>query len=113
MQSLTFAVFGTGRFGQHYVRLLNEVSGAELAATVSRSRGPAEAVFTDPKIECVVIATPATTHFDLIQKALAAGKHVLVEKPMVVSVTEAELVRDLVQKSSKVEVSSRCRRRCG
>jgi predicted dehydrogenase len=56
----------------------------------------------DPSLRAVVIATPVPTHYDLAQRALAAGKHVFVEKPPAVSGAEAdELVahaeeRDLV-----------------
>jgi len=42
----------------------------------------ADAVLADPAVEAVVIATPAASHFDMAQKALMAGKHVLVEKPL-------------------------------
>jgi len=45
-------------------------------------------------VEAVVIATDTPHHFDLAKKALAAGKHVFVEKPMTQTVAEAEeLVR--------------------
>jgi predicted dehydrogenase len=39
-------------------------------------------VLADPRVEAVAIATPAATHRDLAMAALAAGKHVLVEKPL-------------------------------
>ena len=39
-------------------------------------------IFTNENIDAVVIATPVHTHFDLAMKALKAGKHILVEKPM-------------------------------
>ncbi len=45
-----------------------------------------EAVVTDPGVDAVVIATPTATHFDLAHRALEAGKHVLVEKPLTDSV---------------------------
>ena len=44
----------------------------------------------DPKLEAVVIATPVVTHGDLTRRALAAGKHVFVEKPMSLHGAEAE-----------------------
>jgi predicted dehydrogenase len=44
----------------------------------------------DPKLDAVVIATPVVTHADLARRALAAGKHVFVEKPMALHAGEAE-----------------------
>jgi predicted dehydrogenase len=46
-------------------------------------------------IDAVVLATPIATHFELAQRALGAGKHVLVEKPLAATVDEAEALRDL------------------
>lgn len=51
-------------------------------------------MLADPRIDAVAVATPPATHFDLAKRALEAGKHVLVEKPLAVSSTEArELIR--------------------
>ena len=36
------------------------------------------------------MATPPSTHYELVRRALEAGKHVLVEKPLATSVVEAE-----------------------
>lgn len=49
-----------------------------------------ERVLEDPEVDAVVIATPAATHFELARRALEAGKHVFVEKPLAMSVAEAE-----------------------
>ena len=43
--------------------------------------GDFEEMLADPELEAVVIATPVPTHYPLARSALAAGKHVLVEKP--------------------------------
>ena len=48
------------------------------------------AMLADPAIELVVIATPNTSHFPLARAALLAGKHVVVDKPFVVSVEEGQ-----------------------
>ena len=48
-------------------------------------------IFDDPGINAVVIATPVATHYDLAIKALNAGKHILVEKPLARSVAEVIL----------------------
>jgi predicted dehydrogenase len=47
-------------------------------------------VFSNSEIAAIVIATPVFTHFSLAKRALENGKHVLLEKPMTASVSEAE-----------------------
>ena len=48
-----------------------------------------DSLFADDEIELVVIPTPNDTHFPLATKALAAGKHVVVDKPFTLTVDEA------------------------
>ena len=56
----------------------------------------------DAEIDAVVIATPISTHYELAKEALLRGKHVLIEKPMTVTVTQAnELIR-LAELNQKV-----------
>ena len=51
-------------------------------------------MLADDEVDAVVIATPVFTHFDLASRALEAGKHTFVEKPLAASSREAdELVR--------------------
>ncbi len=49
-----------------------------------------EVIFADPNIQAVVIAVPLRFHYPLAKRAIAAGKHVLIEKPMTASQAEAE-----------------------
>ncbi len=52
-------------------------------------------ILADPDIDAVVIATPVSTHFDIALRALRAGKHVLVEKPMTTTSRQAiELIEE-------------------
>ena len=60
-----------------------------------RGVSDAKEVIYDPDIDAIIIATPVSTHFTLARKALAEGKHVLLEKPMTSSVEEAELLINL------------------
>jgi predicted dehydrogenase len=48
-----------------------------------------ERVLADKSIDAVILLTPPTTHLDLVQRCAAAGKHVLLEKPLEVSVERA------------------------
>lgn len=60
----------------------------------------ADQLIRDREIDAVVIATPVSTHFPLAKKALMAGKHVLMEKPMTASVLEAEILINLAIKKN-------------
>lgn len=49
-----------------------------------------EAIFSDPRVDAVLVLTPPNTHLEIVQMAAAAGKHVLLEKPLDVSIERAE-----------------------
>lgn len=115
---LGFGVVGGGYFGRHYIRLLQNMPGAVLRAVADRSLetieknaptlSPSVRRFTDardllsdPDIDCVVIATPASSHASLVINALEKGKHVLVEKPMAMNLGEAERIRASVEASGR------------
>ncbi len=59
-------------------------------------------VFNDPSIDAIVIATPASTHFELVMEALKSGKNVLVEKPMAMKVSEVEKIESLALKNNLI-----------
>ncbi len=116
---LRFGIIGLGYFGRHYVRLLKNMPGAELIAVSSRffddkkeilsdipdsvlKSSRTEDIFNNPDVDAVIIATPADTHAGFIESAIAAGKHVLVEKPMTMSLKEAESLSVLVEGSRHV-----------
>ncbi len=62
----------------------------------------AEDILNDTEIDAVIIATPVFTHFDLAKRALNAGKHVLLEKPMTAKVSEAKELIEIAQRQGKV-----------
>jgi len=59
-------------------------------------------VLQDPTIDAVVIATPITTHYTIASQALRAGKHVLVEKPLVSTSREGEALIRLARRHGKI-----------
>lgn len=101
------AIIGAGYWGKNLVRdfyslgavrAVVDENEAVLAQIVADHPGvePApnfEAVLGDSQVSGVVLATPAATHFQLARQALAAGKHVFVEKPLALSQTQG---RELV-----------------
>lgn len=61
-----------------------------------------DAVLADPDIDLVSITTPNETHFDYARRALQAGKHVLVEKPMTATAAEAKELIALAKAQNRV-----------
>ncbi|TJZ77627.1 oxidoreductase [Chitiniphilus eburneus] len=60
------------------------------------------ALITRPDIDLVVIATPNDTHAPLARAALAAGKHVVVDKPFTLDVAEAEGLVDAAREADRL-----------
>jgi predicted dehydrogenase len=58
-----------------------------------------QAMLADTEVDGVVIATPHSTHADLIEQAAAAGKHVFVEKPLALTVAEARRAIDATRRA--------------
>jgi predicted dehydrogenase len=61
-----------------------------------------DAVLVDPAVEAVVIATPPQTHHALAKRALEAGKHVLVEKPLATRLEDALELADIAAAVKRV-----------
>jgi predicted dehydrogenase len=63
-----------------------------------------EEVLSDPDVQAVLVSTPPDSHKDIANSALKAGKYVLLEKPMTLSVQEAREIVD-AEKNSKAQVT--------
>lgn len=111
MTSLRVGIVGLGYWGPNLLRVLMDQEQAELAwlcdtdgQRLGRAarRCPAantsqrfEDLLEDASLDAVFIATPVFTHADLAMRALEAGKHVLVEKPLAACTVEAERMLDI------------------
>jgi predicted dehydrogenase len=61
-----------------------------------------DAVLCDHTVEAVIVATPPKTHYEIVKRALEAGKHVLVEKPLATRLCDAEELADIAESSGLV-----------
>ena len=59
-------------------------------------------LYQDPRVDLAIIATPPNTHFQLARDALSAGKHVVLEKPMALTVAEADELMSLAEERDLV-----------
>ena len=104
--NVRMGVVGYGYWGPNLVRVFNslDTSTVTMVADQDASRlqsltkilpsvavtHEADELLTSPNVDAVAIATPVSSHFDLAKRALQAGKHVLVEKPMTATSPQAE-----------------------
>jgi predicted dehydrogenase len=112
------AVVGYGYWGPNIVRNIVErgefrlMGLCELDPTRAESfsrrhpgipvEGDLDALLLDPRVQAVAVATPPRTHYPLVRKALEAGKHVLVEKPLATTVAHAEELIEIAGRGERV-----------
>jgi UDP-2-acetamido-3-amino-2,3-dideoxy-glucuronate N-acetyltransferase len=110
------AVIGAGYWGKNIIRVLHELGALHTICTRNQATlhdllaqypGVAgtpsiDEVTRNETISAVCIATPSHTHFDFAKRALEAGKDVLVEKPLCLSVKDGEHLVALAQQRGRV-----------
>ena len=92
-----------------------EIGGCDAVELAKEYGTPDAKVYTDykelladPTIDAVHVLTPNIAHCEITVAALEAGKHVLCEKPMAMSATEAQAMIDAAKKT----LERRCAKRC-
>jgi predicted dehydrogenase len=116
MRSLRVALIGYGYAGATFhAPLISAVEGLHLCKIASSDPQKVhhdwpgidvmptpDALFGAPDVDLVVLATPNATHFPLARAALSAGKHVVVDKPFVLTSGEAEELMALAEEKSRL-----------
>jgi predicted dehydrogenase len=118
--ALGIGVIGLGHWGPNHVRVFSQCPGARMIAAADPSAdrrrhvaslyrdvdilADTDALLARSDVDAVVVATPARTHFVLARAALAAGKHVLLEKPMCTSLADALALRAAAHAAKRVLV---------
>ena len=111
---VNIGIVGCGYWGINYVRVFSEISGTTVVRVcdidenrlqIAHHRFPfvfptsqLEELLTDNRIDAVVVATPAATHYDITKTCLDHDMHVLVEKPLSTRVEEGQELIDLAEK---------------
>ncbi len=114
MKPVRCGVWGVGVWGEKHARVYGMIPEAELVGVYDRSREKAQQVvaqfggrvFDTPEAllaecEAVSVAVPTVHHLEAAQQALAAGCHVLVEKPMAVTVAECDAMIAAAEKANR------------
>ena len=83
---MNVGLIGNGYWGKIYIKTLSEMTDVNLVAVHTHDY---QKMLSRNDIDCVIIATPAETHFKIIKDCLIAKKHVLVEKPFITDSTKA------------------------
>jgi predicted dehydrogenase len=111
-------IIGYGYWGPNLVRNFAEAAGvsvhsvcdlqaARLPRAAARHPGvrtttDAADLIADPAIDAIAIATPVSSHFDLAFRALEAGKHVMVEKPLAATSEQAARLVEMADRRGRV-----------
>ena len=108
------AVLGCGYWGSNHIRTLKSLGALSAVSDANRPRAEGFAIeqgcraidpdnlFDDPDIDALVIALPPQFHAELAIRAVCAGKDVLVEKPIALTVKDAERAVNAAREAGRV-----------
>ncbi len=107
--SIGFGIVGVGMIANFHARALQDAEGARLVGCTSRRPEPTrefaeqhgcrgfdslDAMLADPEIDAITICSPSGAHLDPALAAAAAGKHIVVEKPLEVTTERCDQIID-------------------
>ena len=114
-QAPRVGVVGAGSLGFHHVRLLRDIEGARFAGFFDASPERAQHVTKELEVaaaesyerlladsDAISIVVPTPAHYDVAKAAIAAGKHVFIEKPITVTLEQADELLALAKKEGVI-----------
>ena len=120
--TLGWGILGPGRIAPRIVRGVAATDRARLVAVASRdmararafadaqgiptAHGSYAALLDDPSVDVVYVALPNALHAEWTSRALRAGKHVLCEKPLALTVAEVDAIADTARASGRIAVEA-------
>lgn len=117
MQALRIAVLGSGFMGNTHARAYHTMDDVEIAVIYASSSTRAEplanelgtrwtndldSILNDDTIDAIDICLPSPEHRRATEAALNAGKHVLLEKPLAISIDDAEAIVAAAEASDRI-----------
>lgn len=108
-----FGIIGTGMISRFHARALDDIRGAQVVACFDRAPERAEAfareigcaayssldeMLADPSVDAVSITTPSGSHMEPAVAAARAGKHVIIEKPLEVTLKKCDKIINACEK---------------
>jgi len=118
MRKIKAGIIGTGFVGPAHVEAARRLgfvdmvavaeAGPELAQakaaalSIPKAYGDYRQLLADPEVELVHICTPNTQHYPMVKETIAAGKHMICEKPLAMNSAESRELVDLARKSNLV-----------
>ncbi len=120
LKKARIGVIGVGFWGQNHARVFCEIKNAVLVSVCDRNFERArqvgkkfdvewctkdEELFKREDIDAVTICTPTTIHYEVALKAIEAGKHVLIEKPIADTVVKAKGILKMANRNNVIVMS--------
>lgn len=95
------ALVGVGRWGKNYLNTIRNLSFCELPDSLIKTKDYKDLISAD-NIDGVIIATPASTHFQIAKEFLENGFNVLIEKPLVTNYKDALALFEIAKRNKNV-----------
>src|SRR3989338_181387 len=115
---IKLAIVGLGHWGPNYLRIFSQINDCKIVACVDCDESRLEnfkkiypyvkfyrdvnELYKNEKTDAMIIATPTSSHFSMALQALQNSKHILIEKPLALSISECMQLTQLAKEKNKI-----------